>query len=1138
MASFGHVGPTTGITLRFSPINIVKIAFAVFVMLTLTVKVCSSEADDHDASTKSPTRSRSSSSLQEPVYFDQFYAQGVRAYSDQLWYKCAHNLEKAIKEYKTFKKTLTDCRLRCKQKGNESDPEKLDLPGLGDLSMFETFLRHANCFRKCKSDAYSLRPGLTLTKIVENTFESRKPYQYLQYCYYKLDRVKLAACASYTFYLKNPGDVDVKRNIAFYRDKAKVPESDFVDLELVPYKEHYIRAMMAYGEEDWPSVTDHLEKTITDFLVEEERCRADCQDDMDTSSATHFSGIIADHFLKVLECQLGCEGNLSIIYTEPEENFFSEIFHYLQYTYYKTDQISEAVAATASCLLFRSGDEVLEENKKIFMKKYHYDDEQFVPREDAKTYADRREKLQALHGYLQENFMKEVPDVIFVTAADAQSEPIPEDTPEKPNMNYLTWMDRYERLGLHLIAKDSDLHRPFRFAADGLLKQEQCEDILTLMEDIPVDKKGVQIFTLTLGREKAPEKDENYEASLRLFMRATEVMRHYTQRYYNMSGSLFFKKTVMVCWRQVPDPDVESDCIPQEFGTCDPESNIKESELVEDQFVTVTYLNSMDDGDMYFLGENTSVDTSLGVKFGRTVGFQHGDRHGLHIPSRAPRCAMVLTYTTQQAQEEQDYAQTSEALQRLENIRMERGLRDRKDVLQKLQDMGVQVVKNSTTLHGGERFVADGLASDAECDSLKNMVMSGALVGDGYDLLETKPSYISPHTEHELFQGLTIYRASKLMHSGVVNTFAMKSFLDLSEKSRLMVEKYFNLTKPLYFDFTHLVCRTPIDETRERDDLSHPVHADNCILKPDGSCVKEYPAYVQRDYSALLYLNDDFRGGEFFFAHPNKSEQVSLQPRCGRLVGFNAKELHGVRAVRGGTRCALAMWFTLNPNFKELAHVHARKVLHAIQTQRDRQAAAVSTPEGSSSAHQTGSSGVNKDVLDEKSEGVVKADKGLDEKNGGSEGEDLDKKNEKSVDDNHVKSVKGLNEENDVKADEDFGEKNEKNEDGDDLSADKNVYDDDDDVKADALDTDTSEKKTNNDDDDGDDDNKGVDDDEAESSPNTETLNKKSKKGKGDKEEGVEADAPLVHTNTLGEQTDKGERKSHEDTDDEDRDEL
>lgn len=32
-------------------------------------------------------------------------------------------------------------------------------------------------------------------------------------------------------------------------------------------------------------------------------------------------------------------------------------------------------------------------------------------------------------------------------------------------------------------------------------------------------------------------------------------------------------------------------------------------------------------------------------------------------------------------------------------------------------------------------------------------------------------------------------------------------------------------------------------------DLSHPVHADNCILDPDsGECWREPPAYTYRDY--------------------------------------------------------------------------------------------------------------------------------------------------------------------------------------------------------------------------------------------------------------------------------------------------
>lgn len=53
---------------------------------------------------------------------------------------------------------------------------------------------------------------------------------------FQLDRVKQAASAAYTYFLANPKEEDAYKNVAFYREKAKVPDSDFVDLELKPYK--------------------------------------------------------------------------------------------------------------------------------------------------------------------------------------------------------------------------------------------------------------------------------------------------------------------------------------------------------------------------------------------------------------------------------------------------------------------------------------------------------------------------------------------------------------------------------------------------------------------------------------------------------------------------------------------------------------------------------------------------------------------------------------------------------------------------------------------------------------------------------------------------------------------------------------
>lgn len=120
-----------------------------------------------------------------------------------------------------------------------------------------------------------------------------------------------------------------------------------------------------------------------------------------------------------------------------------------------------------------------------------------------------------------------------------------------------------------------------------------------------------------------------------------------------------------------------------------------------------------------------------------------------------------------------------------------------------------------------------------------------------------------------------------------------------------------------------------------RSDLSHKIHADNCLIKNESSCVRESPAYTWRDYSAILYLNDDFDGGEFFFVDDRKERRVqgTVQPRCGRLVAFSAggENLHGVRAVRNGRRCAVALWFTLDEKYLEYERVVADTILKRVR---------------------------------------------------------------------------------------------------------------------------------------------------------------------------------------------------------------
>jgi hypothetical protein len=87
---------------------------------------------------------------------------------------------------------------------------------------------------------------------------------------------------------------------------------------------------------------------------------------------------------------------------------------------------------------------------------------------------------------------------------------------------------------------------------------------------------------------------------------------------------------------------------------------------------------------------------------------------------------------------------------------------------------------------------------------------------------------------------------------------------------------------------------------------SHIPHADN-ERREDRRWVPNHTA--QRDYTALVYLNDDFTGGELVFP----ALDVLITPQPGLLVSFpsNHKFVHAVPKVRSGKRYSLPVWFTV-----------------------------------------------------------------------------------------------------------------------------------------------------------------------------------------------------------------------------------
>lgn len=83
-------------------------------------------------------------------------------------------------------------------------------------------------------------------------------------------------------------------------------------------------------------------------------------------------------------------------------------------------------------------------------------------------------------------------------------------------------------------------------------------------------------------------------------------------------------------------------------------------------------------------------------------------------------------------------------------------------------------------------------------------------------------------------------------------------------------------------------------------------HCDNC--EPDGITPNATP---WRSHGGVIYLNDDFDGGEIFY--PNLG--LEIKPKKGMMVIHPAglKYLHGVKKVVEGIRHTISVFFTYQP---------------------------------------------------------------------------------------------------------------------------------------------------------------------------------------------------------------------------------
>jgi len=130
---------------------------------------------------------------------------------------------------------------------------------------------------------------------------------------------------------------------------------------------------------------------------------------------------------------------------------------------------------------------------------------------------------------------------------------------------------------------------------------------------------------------------------------------------------------------------------------------------------------------------------------------------------------------------------------------------------------------------------------------------------------------------------------------------AARIMVETERRVAKRIEEFYELTAPVYADFVHLV--------QWREGMFLSPHADRA--NPDGSP----HGMPWRDFASIVYLNDDYEGGEFYLT----ALDMVLKPAAGMLVAFTGgfHHEHGVLTIGKGTRITLPAFYTFDESRKD-----------------------------------------------------------------------------------------------------------------------------------------------------------------------------------------------------------------------------
>lgn len=158
-----------------------------------------------------------------------------------------------------------------------------------------------------------------------------------------------------------------------------------------------------------------------------------------------------------------------------------------------------------------------------------------------------------------------------------------------------------------------------------------------------------------------------------------------------------------------------------------------------------------------------------------------------------------------------------------------------------------------------------------------------------YDKIDKEIGWES--SEIDFWEG-RVFDVSNIMDK-LGDRSAYGSFIKILKRMQQFIMSQFDLTQTVYPDTMQLV--------KWVEGSFQPPHADNA--EPDGT--ENYTPW--RLYSGVLYLNDDYEGGQTYFSNYD----YEVEPKAGRIAIFygDLDHEHGVRQVtRGERKTIVTFW--------------------------------------------------------------------------------------------------------------------------------------------------------------------------------------------------------------------------------------